>query len=274
MDDFFEPKMKRHKECDRCQGGDCDGKCSHCPSFPVPFVAGNRYCAGQLVVFKGELFLVNVNCPRGIPGQSDDFTPIATIGPTGPTGPTGPCCGATGPTGPTGPKGEKGKDGERGATGPTGPTGPKGEGGKDALYAQRETDSDGIDDGSAIPIPVVRTIGSAITGDGTTVTVHQDGTYVAVWVILVRGRDTLPGGSTQVIVGLESTNGMVKYALSGGIAQNQGQNGIAHVVGSSAVSLKAGDTLVLRNRSGFPIELKAATATEKFSASLTVFKIG
>ncbi|MDY3014983.1 MAG: hypothetical protein SOR61_07365 [Evtepia sp.] len=88
---------------------------------PVPFVPGESYSAGQVVTYEGYFYRVNTNDPRGIPGQSPDFTLLFAVGPSGPTGPTGPA-GPTGPTGPAGTDGIPGATGPSGAMGPTGPT--------------------------------------------------------------------------------------------------------------------------------------------------------
>ncbi|MDM5216288.1 BclA C-terminal domain-containing protein [Bacillus velezensis] len=47
------------------------------------------YTAGQVVLYEGASYVVNINNPSGIPGTSPDYTLLAAAGPTGPTGPTG-----------------------------------------------------------------------------------------------------------------------------------------------------------------------------------------
>nr|WP_205755719.1 collagen-like protein [Bacillus amyloliquefaciens] len=47
------------------------------------------YTAGQVVLYEGASYLVNINNPSGIPGTSPDYTLLAAAGPTGPTGVTG-----------------------------------------------------------------------------------------------------------------------------------------------------------------------------------------
>jgi hypothetical protein len=47
------------------------------------------YRAGELVAFDGSLYVANVDSPSGIPGNSEDYTLIASGGATGPTGVTG-----------------------------------------------------------------------------------------------------------------------------------------------------------------------------------------
>lgn len=118
---------------------------------------------------------------------------------------------------------------------------------------------------------------------------NQDGTYLAVWTLLVQGEnededgDSQGGsGESQVIVALESQSGATQYALSGGVSEGQSQDGnsqgdgqgVSHVAGHSVVALVAGDTLVLRNRSGETITLTTVGGDFKYSASFTIVKIG
>ncbi|PFB38698.1 hypothetical protein CN404_31195, partial [Bacillus thuringiensis] len=70
------------------------------------------YVPGQVVIYQGSSYVVNVPNPQGTPGSSPDYTLISSAGATGPTG-------ATGDPGITGPPGAAGS----GATGPTGATG-------------------------------------------------------------------------------------------------------------------------------------------------------
>ena len=137
MDECYESHIKHHKgngavsgcrqhEC-HSAGGVC-GCCRPVQVFPVPFVFGRRYCIGQLVSYEGGLYVVAVNNPRGYPGESDDFAPLAIEGPIGPQGPQG----EVGPIGPQGPQGEVGPigpQGPQGEVGPIGPQGPQGEAG-------------------------------------------------------------------------------------------------------------------------------------------------
>ena len=111
--------MKRYPSPDSCRPwpppGCCPPWCQRGQGriAPVPFVPGGTYYAGQVVLYGGEFYVVNVNEPQGIPGDSANFTlipltpdePIESrmgpTGPTGPVGPTGPAGGRTGPTGAT-----------------------------------------------------------------------------------------------------------------------------------------------------------------------------
>ncbi len=47
------------------------------------------YTAGQVVLYEGASYVVNINNPSGIPGTSPDYTLLAAAGPTEPTGVTG-----------------------------------------------------------------------------------------------------------------------------------------------------------------------------------------
>ncbi|MEC1511039.1 BclA C-terminal domain-containing protein [Bacillus velezensis] len=86
------------------------------------------YTPGQVVLYNGSSYVVNVNSPAGTPGASADYTLLAAAGITGATGATGPTgsTGATGDTGPTGITGATGGTGPTGSTGATGATGPIG----------------------------------------------------------------------------------------------------------------------------------------------------
>ncbi|MCR4367422.1 MULTISPECIES: collagen-like protein [Bacillus amyloliquefaciens group] len=86
------------------------------------------YTPGQVVLYNGSSYVVNVNSPAGTPGASADYTLLAAAGITGATGATGPTgsTGATGDTGPTGITGAAGATGPTGITGATGATGPIG----------------------------------------------------------------------------------------------------------------------------------------------------
>ncbi|EJQ97473.1 hypothetical protein II5_05954, partial [Bacillus cereus MSX-A1] len=46
-----------------------------------------EYQPGQVVIYNGSSYVVNKPSPQGIPGQSPDYTLLASQGPTGPTGP-------------------------------------------------------------------------------------------------------------------------------------------------------------------------------------------
>ncbi|MBJ8038609.1 hypothetical protein JDS83_33825, partial [Bacillus cereus] len=54
------------------------------------------YVPGQVVIYQGSSYVVNVPNPQGTPGSSPDYTLISAAGTTGPTGATGSYVGATG----------------------------------------------------------------------------------------------------------------------------------------------------------------------------------
>ena len=58
----------------------------------------DTYQDGDLITYRGSLYLVNTANPEGIPGDSPNYTVLAAAGPTGPTG----LRGERGPTGITG----------------------------------------------------------------------------------------------------------------------------------------------------------------------------
>lgn len=89
---------------------------------PFDPAAAPFYLAGQVVLYEGSSYVVNISNPSGVPGTSPDYTLLASAGPTGPAGTTGDT-GGTGATGVTGPTGATGASGGTGVTGPTGITG-------------------------------------------------------------------------------------------------------------------------------------------------------
>ncbi|PSA96404.1 hypothetical protein C6370_03380 [Bacillus atrophaeus] len=56
---------------------------------PFDPAAAPFYLAGQVVLYEGSSYVVNISNPSGVPGTSPDYTLLASAGPTGPTGPTG-----------------------------------------------------------------------------------------------------------------------------------------------------------------------------------------
>ncbi|MBJ8025702.1 hypothetical protein JDS90_30005, partial [Bacillus cereus] len=47
------------------------------------------YIPGQVIIYEGSAYVVNVPNPQGTPGSSPDYTLISSAGATGPTGPGG-----------------------------------------------------------------------------------------------------------------------------------------------------------------------------------------
>ncbi|MCY8989468.1 BclA C-terminal domain-containing protein [Bacillus atrophaeus] len=56
---------------------------------PFDPAAAPFYLAGQVVLYEGSSYVVNISNPSGVPGTSPDYTLLASAGPTGPTGDTG-----------------------------------------------------------------------------------------------------------------------------------------------------------------------------------------
>ncbi|MED4825322.1 BclA C-terminal domain-containing protein, partial [Bacillus atrophaeus] len=56
---------------------------------PFDPAAAPFYLAGQVVLYEGSSYVVNISNPSGVPGTSPDYTLLASAGPTGPTGVTG-----------------------------------------------------------------------------------------------------------------------------------------------------------------------------------------
>ncbi|PRS07600.1 hypothetical protein C6W22_11930 [Bacillus atrophaeus] len=56
---------------------------------PFDPAAAPFYLAGQVVLYEGSSYVVNISNPSGVPGTSPDYTLLASAGPTGPTGATG-----------------------------------------------------------------------------------------------------------------------------------------------------------------------------------------
>ncbi|MEC5219454.1 BclA C-terminal domain-containing protein [Bacillus atrophaeus] len=56
---------------------------------PFDLAAAPFYLAGQVVLYEGSSYVVNISNPSGVPGTSPDYTLLASAGPTGPTGVTG-----------------------------------------------------------------------------------------------------------------------------------------------------------------------------------------
>nr|WP_217483718.1 collagen-like protein [Bacillus amyloliquefaciens] len=151
------------------------------------------YTAGQVVLYEGASYVVNINNPSGIPGTSPDYTLLAAAGPTGPTGGTGATggtgstgiTGATGGTGPTGSTGATGGTGPTGSTGATGGTGPTGSTGTSLTATSGYASNTGggvvavIVGGTTISLPNEQNLSADITANAanTIFTVAPAGRY-------------------------------------------------------------------------------------------------
>lgn len=62
-------------QCEQCPNDTYWESCRPCnPITPVLYVASGCYYAGQLIVYESNLYIVNVDCPIGLPGKSDEYT--------------------------------------------------------------------------------------------------------------------------------------------------------------------------------------------------------
>ncbi|MCL1948385.1 MAG: hypothetical protein FWF59_01445 [Turicibacter sp.] len=62
------------------------------PAIAQPYVPGGHYHVGDIVYYRGQLYVVTQDDPQGAPGSSPDYnliTGLVVQGSTGPTGPTG-----------------------------------------------------------------------------------------------------------------------------------------------------------------------------------------
>ena len=136
-----------------------------------------------------------------------------------------------------------------------------------SLFAQSTGATTGIAEGGSVAIPLVDQTGTALSYDGTTATVVEAGTYLVMWNLLTAPSEG--SGLTSVVIALEDTAGTTQYALSGVASATDP----VLLSGQTVQSLSAGDTLVLRNRSGGAIDVAAVTGTDSYSGSLTIVKI-
>lgn len=124
--------------CSSCGCNPCNCNSSGC----IPFNPNSApyYQQGQLICYQGNVYIVNVPSPCGVPNTSPDYSLLCCKGDAGPQGPqgvpgfpgatgsTGPqgIQGVQGPIGPTGTTGSQGIQGIQGSIGPTGITGSQG----------------------------------------------------------------------------------------------------------------------------------------------------
>lgn len=179
------------------------------PNIFNPALSQN-YAAGEVIRYNDMFYLVTVNNPLGLPGNSIDFTLLSpipqTTSITGATGPTG-ATGATSPTGVTGPTGATGSTGPTGVTGPTGPTGVTGPTGAtgptatfDSQYAFFTTlgpnstplNSSGVT--LELDVPIASDISNGITLDHSTniITLAETGVYKISYIIIPLNQGTIP----------------------------------------------------------------------------------
>ena len=198
------------------------------PNIFNPALSQN-YAAGEVIRYNDMFYLVTVNNPLGLPGNSIDFTLLSpipqTTSITGATGPTG-ATGATSPTGVTGPTGATGSTGPTGVTGPTGPTsvtGPTGATGAtgptatfDSQYAFFTTlgpnstplNSSGVT--LELDVPIASDISNGITLDHSTniITLAETGVYKISYIIIPLNQGTIPVSDIYIKV-LNPTPGIL-----------------------------------------------------------------
>ena len=168
------------------------------PNIFNPALSQN-YAAGEVIRYNDMFYLVTVNNPLGLPGNSIDFTLLSpipqTTSITGATGPTG----ATGATGPTG------------VTGPTGPTATF-----DSQYAFFTTlgpnstplNSSGVT--LELDVPIASDISNGITLDHSTniITLAETGVYKISYIIIPLNQGTIPASDIYIKV-LNPTPGIL-----------------------------------------------------------------
>jgi len=195
------------------------------PNIFNPALSQN-YAAGEVIRYNDMFYLVTVNNPLGLPGNSIDFTLLSpipqTTSITGATGPTG-ATGATSPTGVTGPTGATGSTGPTGVTGPTGPTGVTGPTGAtgptatfDSQYAFFTTlgpnstplNSSGVT--LELDVPIASDISNGITLDHSTniITLAETGVYKISYIIIPLNQGTIPVSDIYIKV-LNPTPGIL-----------------------------------------------------------------
>ena len=168
------------------------------PNIFNPALSQN-YAAGEVIRYNDMFYLVTVNNPLGLLGNSIDFTLLSpipqTTSITGATGPTG----ATGATGPTG------------VTGPTGPTATF-----DSQYAFFTTlgpnstplNSSGVT--LELDVPIASDISNGITLDHSTniITLAETGVYKISYIIIPLNQGTIPASDIYIKV-LNPTPGIL-----------------------------------------------------------------
>ena len=165
------------------------------PNIFNPALSQN-YAAGEVIRYNDMFYLVTVNNPLGLPGNSIDFTLLSPIPQT--TSITG----ATGPTGVTGP------------TGPTGVTGPTAT--FDSQYAFFTTlgpnstplNSSGVT--LELDVPIASDISNGITLDHSTniITLAETGVYKISYIIIPLNQGTIPASDIYIKV-LNPTPGIL-----------------------------------------------------------------
>ena len=151
------------------------------PNIFNPALSQN-YAAGEVIRYNDMFYLVTVNNPLGLPGNSIDFTLLSPIPQT---------TSITGSTGPTG------------VTGPTGPTATF-----DSQYAFFTTlgpnstplNSSGVT--LELDVPIASDISNGITLDHSTniITLAETGVYKISYIIIPLNQGTIPASNIYIKV--------------------------------------------------------------------------
>ena len=159
------------------------------PNIFNPALSQN-YAAGEVIRYNDMFYLVTVNNPLGLPGNSIDFTLLSPIPQT---------TSITGATGPTG------------VTGPTGPTATF-----DSQYAFFTTlgpnstplNSSGVT--LELDVPIASDISNGITLDHSTniITLAETGVYKISYIIIPLNQGTIPASDIYIKV-LNPTPGIL-----------------------------------------------------------------
>ncbi|MED4818296.1 collagen-like protein, partial [Bacillus atrophaeus] len=213
---------------------------------PFDPAAAPFYLAGQVVLYEGSSYVVNISNPSGVPGTSPDYTLLASAGPTGPTGVTGAGLQGIVPFDPlaapgyaagqtvtfngssyvantSSPSGTPGTSadytllaaaGTNGATGSTGPAGTTGDtGGTGVTGVTGPTGATGASGGTGVtgPTGITGVTGvtgpTGITGTGVTATSGFASNTTGGLIAVVAGGTTIPLPSDQNLSADITVNG-------------------------------------------------------------------
>ena len=169
-----------HCPMQNCYNGST-GSLGCTPNIFNPALSQN-YAAGEVIRYNDMFYLVTVNNPLGLPGNSIDFTLLSPIPQT---------TSITGATGPTG------------VTGPTGPTATF-----DSQYAFFTTlgpnstplNSSGVT--LELDVPIASDISNGITLDHSTniITLAETGVYKISYIIIPLNQGTIPASNIYIKV--------------------------------------------------------------------------
>ncbi len=105
--------------------------------------------------------------------------------------------------------------------------------------------------------------------DTGAITIQADGLYVFGWSLLLRNDNET---DADIVTALEDGSGANQYALSGAHTVTEYPGTV--IVGTALLEARAGDTFVLRNRSGHAVRFHAASGSSAgIAGSLTVMRV-